>query len=156
MKQLQVDSAQITLDRAKDVVNQAQKSLEQAQKQENNATIYAPFDGVAAAVNYKEGDIAPAPSPSQKPIVYLIDPSAMQIVVVINELDVPQVKTGQKVIVKVDAFPNLKIDGKIADISLTPNVQGGTVNYDVTISFTVPTGSDIRSGMAGSAEITIG
>jgi multidrug resistance efflux pump len=154
MKTLQIEAAQITFDRAQDVVDQAQKSLEQAQKQFNGSTINAPFDGMVITVNYKEGDIAPTPSPSQKPIIYLVDPNSMQIVVVINELDIPRVKISQSAIVKIDAFPNAKIPGKVTEISLLPNVQGGTVNYDVTVSFTVPSDVDVRSGMNAVAEIT--
>jgi multidrug resistance efflux pump len=154
MKTLQIEAAQITYDRAQDVIDQAQKSLDQAQRQFNGATIFAPFDGMVITVNYKEGEIAPTPSPSQKPIIYLVDPNSMQIVVVINELDIPRVKIGQSAVVKVDAFPSAKIEGKVTDISIIPNVQGGTVNYDVTVSFNVPSDVGIRSGMNAVAEIT--
>jgi multidrug resistance efflux pump len=154
MKTLQIEAAQITYDRAQDVIDQAQKSLDQAQRQFNGATIFAPFDGMVITVNYKEGEIAPTPSPSQKPISYLVDPNSMQIVVVINELDIPRVKIGQSAVVKVDAFPSAKIEGKVTDISIIPNVQGGTVNYDVTVSFNVPSDVGIRSGMNAVAEIT--
>jgi HlyD family secretion protein len=84
----------------------------------------------------------------------MVDPNSMQIVVVINELDIPRVKVGQSAIVKVDAFPNAKIAGKVTDISILPNIQGGTVNYDVTVSFIIPSGVAVRSGMNAIAEIT--
>jgi HlyD family secretion protein len=121
-----------------------------------STNISAPFDGIVVTVNYKEGDIAPTPSPSQKPVIYMVDSSSLQIVVVINELDIPMIKAGQKAIVKVDAYPNTKIEGKVTDISLLPDIQGGTVNYDVTISFTVPPEVGIRSGMNATAEISTG
>lgn len=156
MKQLQVEAAQQTLDRAQDVIDQAQKNLALAQKQLDNAKISAPFDGLVATLNVKEGDIVATPSPSQKPIIYLIDPTSMQIIVAINELDIPQVKVGQKAIVKIDAFPNAKLDGKVTDISALPDLQGGVVNYGTTVSFSVPPGMDIRAGMNATAEITVG
>ena len=154
MKQLQVEAARQTMDKAQDVIDQAQKNLALAQKQLDNAVIIAPFDGMVATLNVKEGDIVAAPSPTQKPVIYLIEPTSMQIIVAINELDIPQVKIGQKAIVKINAFPNTKLDGKVTDISALPDLQGGVVNYGVTVSFSVPPGMDIRAGMNATAEIT--
>jgi multidrug resistance efflux pump len=156
MKQTQIDLAQQTLDKSQDTIDQAQRNLAQAQKQFDSTTLSAPFDGIVVTLNVKEGDVVSTPSPSQKPAMYLVDPTSLQIVVTINELDTPKLKIGQKATVKVDAFPGVAIDGRVSDISLLPNVQGGVVNYDVTISFNVPPTSDIRSGMNASAEILPG
>jgi HlyD family secretion protein len=156
MKQIQVQMAQQTADRSQDTIDQAQRNLDLAKKQFNNTTISAPFDGVVATLNAKEGDVVSAPGPSAKPLIYLIDPTSMQIVVTINELDTPKLKIGQKATVKVDAFPGVSLDSKVSDISLLPNIQGGVVGYDVTVSFNVPPTTDIRSGMNASAEIALG
>jgi hypothetical protein len=37
---------------------------------------------------------------------------------------------------------------------LLPDLQGGVVNYDVTVSFSVPPAMNIRSGMNATAVIT--
>jgi HlyD family secretion protein len=156
VKQLAIDIAQQTLDKSQDTINQAQRNLDLAQQQLTHATITAPFDGIIATLNVKEGDIIPAPAQMQRPPIYLVDLTAMQIKVGINELDIPRVKQGQKATVKVDALPALKLDGKVTEISTLPSVQGGVVDYNVTVSFTVPAGTEIKVGMAGTGEITLG
>jgi hypothetical protein len=57
--------------------------------------------------------------------------------------------------VKLDAFPGLKLDGKVTEISPMPTVQGGVVDYSVTVTFTVPPNTEVKVGMNGSANIVI-
>jgi HlyD family secretion protein len=154
MKQLQVDAAQKTLDKSQSSIDQAQKNLALAQQQLNDATIFAPFNGIVATLDVKEGDVVPAPTQSSKPIVYFIDPTSMQIDVGVNELDVPKVKVGQPAAVKVDAFPALVFEGKVTAISPMPVVQGGVVDYPVTVTFTVSPNIEIKVGMNGTGAIT--
>ena len=153
-KEIQVQSAQQTLDKSQDVIDQAQKNLDLVQQQINAAVIVSPFDGVIATLTAREGDTISAPNQNTKPVIYLVDPTAMQIVVVINELDSPQIKIGQAASIAIDAFPNAALNGKVTGISLLPDLQGGVVNYDVTVSFSVPPAMNIRSGMNATAVIT--
>ncbi len=154
-KQLQVELAQQTLDKSQDAIDQAQESLALAQKQLDEATITAPFDGIVAALNYDEGDFVPAPSQIQRPIIYMIDPAAMELNIGVNELDVPRVMIGQRASISIAAFPDAKLEGKVAAISPTPTVQGGIVDYDVTVSFSVPPGMEVRVDMNAAAQIIV-
>ena len=67
----------------------------------------------------------------------------------------PKVKIGQKAGVSIDAFSGVKLDGQVAAISPSPTVQGGIVDYQVTIAFSVPSNTDVKIGMDGSAMISI-
>lgn len=154
MKELLVESAQLTIDKSQDTIDQAQKSMEMAQKQLNDATISAPFDGIVGTLDVKEGDVVSGPT-AQKPIIYLIDPTTMQVAIGVNELDVPKVSAGQIAVVKVDAFPGTKLEGRVTAISPLPNIQGGVVYYDVTVVFNVPPLIGIKIGMNATAEITL-
>ncbi len=155
IKQLQVELAQQTLDKSQDTVDQAQKSLALAQKQLDEATITAPFDGIVAILNYSEGDFVPAPGQIQRPIIYMIDPATMELNIGVNELDVPRVKTGQRASISIDAFPGVELEGKVAAISPMPTVQSGIVDYNVTVTFSVPSDIEVRIGMSATAQITI-
>ncbi len=155
MKQLAVESAQLTLDKSQDSINQAQKNVDVAQLQLNQATIVAPFDGLVATLNGNEGDVLAAPSQSQKPVVYLIDPATMELNIGVNELDMPKVKIGQKAVVSIDAFPGVKLDGQVTVISPSPTIQGGIVDYLVTVAFSVPSNIEAKVGMSGSATLLI-
>ncbi len=154
-KELQVEYYQRALDKAQDTFDLAGKSLSLAQQQMDEATIAAPFSGVVATINYKPGDIVPSPSQTQRAVIYLINLSTMELEIVINELDVPSVKIGQPASISVDAFPGIKLDGKVAAISMVPTIQGGIVDYSVTITFSVPPNVPIRVGMNATAQITV-
>ena len=94
--QLAVESAQQTIDKSQDTITQAQKNLDLAQLQLNQATITAPFDGLVADVNQNTWDVVSAPASSQHPIIYMIDPTTMELIIGVNELDMPNVKLGQR------------------------------------------------------------
>jgi multidrug resistance efflux pump len=156
---IQSAQAKIITDQANMAVYQAnlttsQKNLQIYQQQINQATIVCPFDGIVAAVNQSSGDTIGAPSQSAKPILYIFDPTTLQLAVNINELDLPNVKIGQKAKVMINAYPGTSISGNVIAISPTSIVVGGIVNYTVTISFTAPPNTDVRIGMNASAEIT--
>ena len=151
--ELSVNSAQLNLDNSQDTITLTQANLDLARQQLDQATITAPFDGLVANVNQNVGDYIAAPSQLQNPIIYLIDSNSMEIKININELDIPSVKVGMKATVNLNAFPNKKLEGQITTISPVSTVQGGVVNYVVTITFSVPAGMDVRVGMKGSASI---
>jgi HlyD family secretion protein len=154
-KQLAIDIARQTVDKSQDTINQAQKALDVAQLQLSQATIVAPFDGIVATVNQNAGDIVSAPSAAGRAIIYLIDPTTMQLIIGVNELDMPKVKAGQKANVVLDAYPASKIDGKVTVIAPLPTVQGGITDYNITITFAVPANIDVRVGMNATAGIAI-
>jgi RND family efflux transporter MFP subunit len=149
IKRLQVEIAKQSLELAQQSLELAGKSLEQAQKQLDEATLTAPLDGTVSHVYVKEGDtISPA-----MPIVQIIDLASMQLKVQVDEIDVADVKPGQKAVIELDARPNLKLEGQVNFISFTPTVEGGVVMYDVTVGFTVPENSGLRVGMSATADI---
>jgi HlyD family secretion protein len=153
IKTLQVKTAQQNVDKAQDAIDQAQINLDVAQKQLDQAVIKAPFDGMAANVNYNTGDMLASPSPSQKPVIYLVDPIALAAVITVNELDVTNMHIGQTATVNIDAFPGINLTGKISGISAVPIVRGGIVDYNVTITLSIPPNIEIKPGMNASAQI---
>ena len=145
--------AQISIDQANKGIVLAQKNLDLIMKHLDQATITAPLDGQVASVNQRAGDFISVPAALQKPVIYLIDPSSLELVIGVNELDVPQVKVGQKATVSIDAFPNIKLDGQVSAISPAPTLRGSIVNYDITITFSVPNDMEVRVGMNAAAAI---
>jgi HlyD family secretion protein len=155
IKQLAVESARLNYQNAQDIVDLAQKNLDLAKKQLDDATIKAPFDGLVAEVNQNPGDILSAPAALKDPVIYMIDPGSLELVVGVNELDVPKIKIGQNVTVKVDAFPDKKVEGVISKISPVPTLQGSITDYNVTITFAAPESLSVKVGMNASALISV-
>ncbi|MEE8413308.1 MAG: efflux RND transporter periplasmic adaptor subunit [Dehalococcoidales bacterium] len=129
----------------------AMQSLENARNQLDKATITLPFDGAIASVYVDEGDTILATTS----IVHLIEPGRMELKVQVDEIDIPEMKLGQKAIIDVDALPDLLLEGKISFISLLPTIEGGVIVYVVTIDFDIPEGVGLRAGMSASTDIII-
>jgi HlyD family secretion protein len=79
----------------------------------------------------------------------------MQLKVQVDEIDVIEVKLGQKAVIEVDAQADLKLEGQVSFISFLPTLEGGVVMYDVKIGFPMPENSGLRVGMSASADIII-
>jgi multidrug resistance efflux pump len=159
-----VEHAQQNVNLAQQNVNLAQISLIQARKDLEEATIIAPFDGTVANIGVKEGEFLSPAAYTGTTIVELIDPRHMELTARVDELDVVKVKTGQKVMISVDAMPGTKLEGRITFISPVAREPVGVVlfededeekSYEVKIDFDIPKNSPIRAGMSATAEIIV-
>ncbi len=155
LQRMQVEAARQSLQLAQQSQELAKKSLDRGQKQLEDTTITAPFAGVIAKVNVDEGDIVPPPGVVSKTIIDLIDPTGMELVVEVDEIDVVSVKLGQRADIEVDALPALKLEGKVSFINLLPTNKAGVVVYDLRIVFSVAEGTGLRDGMSATADIVV-
>jgi len=150
-----VEQVKLSLEQAKQTLEQTKKSVEHAQKQLDEATIIAPFDGLIACVAVTEVDVIPSPSFSPQTIIYLIDPTSMELKVDVDEIDIPDVKLKQKAIISLDALPDVQFEGKITFISSIPSPEAGVVLYEIKISFDVPPDFELKIGMSAAVDIII-
>ena len=156
--ELQLEAAQASVEQARESaalaresVRLAQQSLDQAQKNLDEATITAQFDGVIASVDAEEGDTVTATIT----IVHLVDPTDMEVIVEVDEIDIPGVRLNQEAIISVDALPDVAFKGRVTSIYPVPNTVSGIVMYNVRIDLNVPEDSDLQIGMSVSADIII-
>ncbi len=117
----------------------------------------APFDGVIAEINGELNEYL-TPSPpgiATPPAVDLIDNACFYITAPIDEVDAPEIASGMRARVSLDAFGDRRFDGKVRRIApyvLDREKQARTV--DVEVEFTNP--EDIRQLLAGySADVEI-
>ncbi len=144
-----------TLRAAQIAVDKAQLALDQAKINLENAVIVAPFDGVIAAVNAKEGDKLTSLNYATTTIIEIIDPTIIELKSKVDEIDIPDVKLNQRAIIEVDALPGLQLEGWVSYINPVAIEESGLVLYEVTISFDVPPGSGLKGGMSATAETVI-
>ena len=147
------DEDQIVVLRAQ--VAAAEQALAEAQRALERDWLVAPFTGVVAEVYVEEGNVIPPPTVSQVPIVRIIDATRMELLVEVDEIDIPNVKIGQEAVMNVDALPDVEIAGKVLSVHPLPTVESGVVLYDVEIGFNVPRGSQLRAGMSTTADIVL-
>ncbi len=112
----------------------------------------APFDGAVAGIYVEEGDVIPPAAVSAMPVVRLLDTSTMELVIELDEIDIPSVETGQRAIISIDALPSLQLEGTVASIAAVPTVEAGVVLYNARISFDVPEGAKLKVGMSATAD----
>ncbi|MDY6876322.1 MAG: efflux RND transporter periplasmic adaptor subunit [Chloroflexota bacterium] len=156
-------------------VAQARAALDIAELALERATLYAPFDGVVAAVNVTAGQMTGGGIPA----ITLIDNSCFHVDVEVDEIDVAQLSEGQPVEVMLDALLDVVLGGTIERIApaaggLGSTVTGmaasmgaagltaagagvaapGVVSYDVTIALNA-TDAPVRAGMSANATVIV-
>jgi HlyD family secretion protein len=105
-------------------LNVARSNLWSAEVGLEKLKIRAPIAGTALQVNARLGELASPSSPD--PLVVLGDLSALRVRAELDERDIGEVKIGQPVVVRADAFPGRDFHGKVA--SIAPIVQAGRIN----------------------------
>jgi multidrug efflux pump subunit AcrA (membrane-fusion protein) len=161
--ELQLEITKPQLEIADLQVEATEQAMEEAQKRLDEATITAPFDGTVYKVGAKEGEFISPAVFTERTIVEIIDLSHMELTALVDELDVVKVKTGQKVMISVDAMPGTKLKGRVTYISPVAREPGVVLfesddeekDYEVKIDFDIPEHSPIRAGMNATAEIIV-
>lgn len=151
--EMQIQSSVQAEKQAQQAIGLARMSLSDVKRQVSEATIYAPFDGIVAMVLAKEGDIIPSPSYAPQTIVQIIDPVSLELLIDVDEIDIPLVEIGQTAVVEVDALKDTSITGHIMAVYPVPAEVGGIVLYKVRIGLETPEDAGIKVGMSASADI---
>ena len=155
IKKMEVALAEQSLELSQLSLGQAQQSLEYAREQLDEATITAPLGGVIAKIYNEEGDVIPPPALSSQVIIHLVDLTTIELNVEVDEIDIPDVKPGQRAIIDVDALPGVEFEGEVLTISPVAKEEAGVILYEVKVGFNVPEGSGLRVGMSAEADIVI-
>jgi RND family efflux transporter MFP subunit len=132
-------------------LDQAKLQVQDAQKQLDNATMVAPFDGWIAEVDVSVGDIVS----NNTVAIRIIDPTQLEVDVLINEMDINQVKVGSPATVQITSIPGMNLTATAVAISPTATVQGGVVNYLVKVDVQPPkTSGGTFSSRGQTASVT--
>ena len=138
--EMQLQQARIEFDLAELALEQSRLSLEQAE-------LRAPFSGVVGQLNLSLGELPP-----QGVAVLLLDDTTLYVDLPIDETDIAWVSVGQRVVLEVDALPNMPVEGEVVRVSLTPLQAGQLVTYISRVEITqseVP----LRVGMSVTARV---
>jgi HlyD family secretion protein len=112
--------------------------VEVAQTNLDYTTIHAPIDGTVVARNVDVGQTVAASL--QAPTLFTIaqDLTKMQVYAKTDESDVGQIRSGQKVTFKVDAYPRETFTGTVSQVRMNSTVVQNVVTYDTIIDFNNP------------------
>jgi HlyD family secretion protein len=126
----------------------AKANYESAKSALDDAKIIAPFDGTIAAVNIFVGQ---TPS-SGATAITLANLDDLQIQLTLSEVDIANVKQGQKVELSFDALSDRVFSGEVISVAPVGTTNSGVVNYTVTVGLD-KTDAAILPGMTASASI---
>jgi HlyD family secretion protein len=150
-----IDSAKRDIEVAQAQIDQAKAALDQVQIQLGYTRLAAPYAGVIVSRNVEPGEVV---SPGRE-VFTLSDLSRVDLKVFVDETDIGRVKPGQKVKVKVDAFPGKFFSGNVSYISpeaeFTPKViqtkkERVKLVYLVKVSIPNPR-YELKTGMPADA-----
>lgn len=113
---------------------QAEASYEDSQDKYEEYYITAPISGTVISKDAKVGDKIQNKSSGTNQLAIIYDLSELNFEMDIDELDIVNVKIGQEVSVKADAFGNQRFKGEVTEISLVANNSNGVTNYPVTVT----------------------
>ena len=117
--------------------------------------VWTTISGILSNVDVREGEYVKA-GETISPIARVIDLSALKAEVEIDELDVPSVKVGQKVVFHVDALPELQVTGRVSQLPLEGRVTTeGIAVLDAEVRIDNPVRS-LLPGYSFSARILAG
>jgi HlyD family secretion protein len=134
----QVNAELAVVTQAQAQVAQKAAALQVAQTNLSHTIISAPIDGVVVARNVDVGQTVAASL--QAPTLFTIaqDLTKMQVYAKTDESDVGQIRPGQKVTFKVDAFPRDSFEGRVSQVRMNATTVQNVVTYDTIIDFDNP------------------
>ena len=114
-------------------IERAQAGSSQARDQLSKTTIYSPIDGTITILNSKLGERLVATGQfAGTEVMRVADLGHMESRVDVNENDVVNVKLGDKVEVKIDAYGDRKFNGTVYQIGNTGKTTGAGTQEEVT------------------------
>ncbi len=142
-----IEDAQITIDDAQEDVKNAQQELDEAL--EVSPEILSPFSGFITKVNVDGGDEVKKGTVA----VELADPAKFEADVLVNEMDIFQVRLSGEAIVQIDAMQGITLPAQVTHISPSATIQSGVVNYKVRVEIR-SLAPVVREGLGSRPEAT--
>ena len=133
-----VAAGQAQVTQAAAQVQQKEAAVNVAQTNLNYTTIHSPIDGTVVARNVDVGQTVAASL--QAPTLFTIaqDLTKMQVYVSTDESDVGNIRNGQQVTFKVDAFPKDTFTGRVSQVRLNATTVQNVVTYTTVVDFDNP------------------
>jgi HlyD family secretion protein/macrolide-specific efflux system membrane fusion protein len=94
--------------------------------------IYSPMDGIVSKVTAQEGETMVAGLQVAN-LITILDPLRLEMWIYVDETDVGQVKAGQKVEFRVDAYPERVFSGQVDTVYPEPEIRDNIVYYQTLV-----------------------
>lgn len=143
-------------------VEMARASVREATDNLSKTVIEAPMSGRVTRLNVERGETAVVGTMNNPGSLLLTisDLSIMEVVVEVDETDVPEIQIGDSTVVSIDAFPGREFHGRVTKIgnsSIRPRNQmqassEQAIDFEVRITLEDP-GGDLRTDLSATADV---
>lgn len=130
-------------------IQQLQNDLNTQQNNLAKTSIICPKDGIISTLNIKQGDYVD----NTKLIAAIINPSNLQIIVPVDEMDIDKVKAGEAATIKVDDIKDKNYTGHVEKVSAVGKTTNNVTTYDVALS--LDNSERLRVGMNANVTIAV-
>jgi len=146
------ENARLSYQQAKESVATANESVKKAQTNLGYATITSPIDGIVLSKSVEEGQTVAASFSTPELFTIAQDLTNMQVVADVDEADIGEVKTGERVSFTVDAYPEDTFSGTVTQVRQEATTTNNVVTYEVVIS---APNADLKLKPGLTANVTI-
>ncbi|MEB3236018.1 MAG: efflux RND transporter periplasmic adaptor subunit [Candidatus Sericytochromatia bacterium] len=142
----QVQGARAQVRAAEAVVRQRRVQLERARAGVGDYVLAAPFTGVVAALEVREGDMV---TPGSR-VAQLVDPTVFEIRTAIDEADILKVAVGQEAVVALDALPDATWSARV--VRVAPRTDPVAKTAEVALRLDAPP-ARLMEGLTASVNL---
>jgi HlyD family secretion protein len=141
-------------------IKQAQASLQSTLDMLQKTEYYAPIDGIITSLRVEEGETALVGTMNNPGTVLMTiaDLSVMEVEVEVDETDVVGVKIGQTSEVRIDAYPEDIVTGRVTEVGSsaiqTISAADESKDFKVVVTLDNPP-ADLKPGLSASADIIV-
>ncbi|KKU87074.1 MAG: RND family efflux transporter MFP subunit [Microgenomates group bacterium GW2011_GWF2_47_9] len=115
------------------------------------ARLSAPFDGILVHAPVSTAYVQVLATDTW----LVVDPQSLEFTADLDETDIARVAIGQKVVLTLDAFPDLSLDSTIASISFVPQETSTGTTYKVKVALPKSEMSQLKLGLNGTASVVL-
>ena len=159
----EIEKAESTIESAKNLVELHKSELDDLVKTLAKCEMKAPQDGTVAYANQPWFDASQkirtgSKVYQQRDIFFLPDMLNMQVKLGVHESIINRIKKDQSVTIRLDAFPDVKLNGTISYVAeLAASSFDDAKNYDATVLIKeIPEGISLKPGMTAEVQILVG
>lgn len=152
--QQEYDQLEAQLEQDKNQLVTAKAQYTRAATNLRYAEIYSPIDGIVISRQVEEGQTVQGAYSVPDLFTIAKDMKEVQVEAKVDEADIGQVRTGQAVTFKVDAFPGEEFRGSVTQIRKEPQSNNNVVTYVVIIHADNPD-EKLFPGMTATVSIVV-
>ncbi|HEX4131029.1 MAG TPA: efflux RND transporter periplasmic adaptor subunit [Pirellulales bacterium] len=148
-----IERAKADLVDAQAKVRVAEAALRQATVLVDYTQIVSPYDGVITKRTFHRGDFIRAPQEGGSQALLVVQRTdVLRVVVQVPDTDVPYVNPGDRAIIKIDALPGIKFEGKVSRTADSEDPLTRSMRTEIDL----PNPKNLlRSGMYGQVTIEL-